>query len=269
MNESPNAQVVVDVARQSVDIKVTEVDPSKVLAVRGDQDIKVLELEHLLPAPRRARGEYKPATVDSFVAYVTKHLDREHTTIWVPPLGGSIVALLNDHAPGEPAWRDHKARLVLQHTEEWKRWTALDGRLVDQQTFAEHIEESQLDIVQPDAADVLEIAESFQATTSSQFKSAQRLATGQVHFTFVEDVEAKAGLNGELDIPTKIELSIAPFLGERACAITALLRYRVREGKLSIGYKLVRPTDVIRDAIDLIAERLQETFPRVYLGEPA
>jgi hypothetical protein len=116
---------------------------------------------------------------------------------------------------------------------------------------------------------VLEIAESFQASVSGSFKQAQRLANGQVHFEWVENVDATAGDRGEIEIPKQLELSIRPFLGEEPVALTALLRYRVRDGQLRIGYKLVRPADVIRFALDVIRERLAGEFPRVYLGVPA
>ena len=61
---------------------------------------------------------------------------------------------------------------------------------------------------------------------------------------------------------------LAPFLGEDRVPIEVLIRYRLREGKLSIGYKLVRPDDVVRHAIDMVAGRLQSSFERVYLGAP-
>src|SRR5207237_5067343 len=126
-----------------------------------------------------------------------------------------------------------------------------------------------LDITFPDAADLLEIAQTFYASTKADFRSGTRLSSGEVQFQYVEETQASAGRNGELSIPTKFDLRIAPFQGEERCALQALLRYRVREGNLAIGYELVRPDDVERDAMELIAERLRTTIARVYLGSPA
>jgi uncharacterized protein YfdQ (DUF2303 family) len=193
----------------------------------------------------------------------------DHTTVWVHQASGRVVAVLNDNAPEASAWGDHRLALQLVYTDEWKRWAAHDGRLLDQETFAEHIEESQVDVVEPDAADLLEIAQTFHATTTSSFKSAKRLNSGEVQLEYVEDIAASAGRKGDLSIPTELVLGIPIFLGEEVVRLTALLRYRIRDGKLAIGYKLVRPGDVVRQAIDAVAEQLRGEFPRVFLGEPA
>jgi uncharacterized protein YfdQ (DUF2303 family) len=266
-NES---QAIIDVAKEAAELKLVAVNREDgLIAVRSDQNVELRDLEQYADVPRRKRGVYRPATVDAFVAYAKEHELEDATTMWVHPDQPRILAIFDDLSAGAPAWREHQALLELGFTDEWKRWAKLDDQLVDQQAFAEHIEESQLDIVKPDAAVVLEIAESFQASVSGSFKQAQRLANGQVHFEWVENVDAKAGDRGEIEIPKQLELSIRPFLGEEPVALTALLRYRVRDGQLKIGYKLVRPADVIRFALDVIRERLADEFPRVYLGQPA
>lgn len=265
-----DAAAVIDVATRAAELQIKPVDANEALiAVRADHAVEIRDLEQFLDAPKRKRGQYRPATVDALVAYVKEHEDANHTTVWVHPEQPRVLAILDDHSAGSAAWRDHTALLELGFTDEWRRWADLDNKLVDQQTFAEHIEESQLDIVEPDAATVLEIAESFQASVSGSFKQAQRLANGQVHFEWVEDVNASAGDRGEIEIPKQIELVLSPFLGEKPVALTALLRYRVRDGQLRIGYKLVRPADVIRFALEAVRERLAGEFPRVYLGVPA
>jgi len=251
-----------------------ELDPNKTysLLVPDGDHVELLDLEYRLPAPERARGTYRPATVGALIDHVTRHYDKDHTTIWVHPTSGRIAAVFNDTAPGEgatPGWRDHCSQLDLRHTDEWLFWRSKDGQLVSQTEFAEHIEDGVKEIVEPAAADMLELAQSFQAAASASFRSATRLADGTVQMQYDEQLDAKAGRSGEIPIPTEFTLAIAPFLGEEPYKITARLRYRLTSGTLRLGYRLERPNDVVRDALEQIAARLTDRFTHVFLGEPA
>lgn len=270
--EMNDAEAIIEAARLTAD--PFAIDPTKrsIHAFLVPENAKLERVEvddRYLLTPERLTGAVRVDAVESFTAYVAEFYDPKTTTAWVNPSEHRIIAVLNDAQRDTPQWRDHRATLQLHLTPEWKRWRAKDGRLMGQVEFAEHIEESELDIVTPDAAELLEIAQTFHASTKAEFKSGTRLKTGEVAFQWVEETNATAGRKGDLTIPDKFELLISPFEGEDRCALTALLRYRVREGALSIGYKLVRPDDVIRAAIDLLAENLKETIDRVYLGSPA
>lgn len=267
-----DAQAIIEAAREIA--KPVEIDPSlpKIHAFVVPRDAKVETVtfdESYLEQPRRLTGRVTLEDVPSFRAYVREFYDDSHTTAWVDATQHRVVAVLNDAHAGSSAWRDHRATLQLVKTPEWKRWRSKDGVLMTQEDFARHIETSELDVVTPDAADLLEIASTFYASTKAEFRSGTRLQSGEVQFEWVEETTATAGRNRDLSIPAKFELRIAPFHGEEACAVIALLRYRVRDGKLTIGYELVRPDDVERDAMELIAETLRGDIARVYLGAPA
>lgn len=220
-------------------------------------------------APLRARGTYRPATVAALIDVIKRHQDVALTTVWVHPTTGRIVAIFNDAKPGEPAWRDHRAQLDLTVPEEWKHWKGKDGQMMSQVDFAEHIEDGLTEIVEPVGADMLELAQTFHASTDAQFRSAHRLQSGQVQVQYDETVTASAGTSKEIKIPREFKLAIPPFLGEEPYSLTALLRYRVSGGTLKLGYKLQRPDAVIRDALDRIAERLRGEFSSaVFIGEP-
>lgn len=226
-----------------------------------------------LTAPRRLTGTVKVEDPASFLAYVERFYDAERTTAWVDMDSANVVAVLNDAKRDEPAWRDHRAVLQLAKTPEWTRWRNGDagaaGRLMSQEAFARHIETSELDIVVPSAAELLELAQTFYAKTDVEFRSSQRLTSGEVQITYVEETTAGAGRNGEVDIPTTFELLIAPFHGEDKVPVQARLRYRVQGGNLSIGYELVRPDEVEREVLERVAANLRTKVERVYLGAPA
>ncbi len=275
-----NVEAIIQAAREHA-TPVT-VDPTKAqltafVVPAGATLQTVMPRDEFLEQPRRLKGSVVVEDVASFKAYVHRFYDEGATTAWVNMDQAKVVAVLNDgwcvEAEGidglVAGWRDHRATLQLVKTPEWKRWRERDGKTMDQESFARHIELSELDIVNPDAATLLEIAQTFWATTKADFRSGTRLQTGEVQFQYVEETQATAGRNRDLAIPARFELLLSPFHGEQPAAVTALLRYRVREGKLTLSYELVRPADVERQVLELIAEDLRRDIDRVYLGTPA
>lgn len=247
-----------------------ELDPEKVLGTHVPEgaDYEVLDLERFLPVPKRRRGSYSVATVDALVAYVQAHQDEDQTSVWVHPTSGQVVAVLNDNAPESPGWGDHKATLGLLVTDAWTHWGSLDGKLVGQETFAEHVEDGAAEVRDPSAADMLELAQSFHATTNASFRSGTRLSDGEIQFAYDEEVKATAGRSASMHVPETFTLAIRPFEGEQPVEVLARLRYRVKSGSLTIGYKLDRPQDVVRGVLDRIASRLNDDLPNVYVGSP-
>lgn len=226
----------------------------------------LIDTEKFAPAPRRPKGVYRPATVESLIAVVKRYHDSKRTTVWVHPTSGHVEVVFNDNAAA-PAWRDHRAVLDLTVTPKWRHWMSRDGQLMTQGTFAEHVEDGVAEIHKPPAADMLELAQTFHAHNQASFRSAIRLQDGTVQVQYDEELDAKAGRSAQMKIPTEFKLAISPFLGEAPYAVTALLRYRVSGGKLSIGYKLSRPDEVVRDALAKIAGRLTDEFGVVFIGE--
>jgi uncharacterized protein YfdQ (DUF2303 family) len=253
-----------------------KVSPLLSVTVPNGYTRETVDLREYLPAPDRAVGTVTTQTVQSFSAYVKRHDDTSASTVWVDADRGLLVAVLDDHIgtigdiEASPGWREHRATLALKPTDEWTHWTTWSGKLMDQEAFAEHVEDGETEIVKPEAAELKEIAMSMQGHTNAEWKSAKRLHDGSVQFIYSEDATATAGGKGELEIPQTFELLIRPFRGEEPVAMTARLRYRVKSGNLSIGYKLDRPNDVKSDAIDLITARLAEQFgaDRVFTGSP-
>jgi uncharacterized protein YfdQ (DUF2303 family) len=265
------AQVIVDITREAEAGKLVELDPTKLYSAvvpRGTER-QTIDLREYLDAPVRAKGTVTAQTVDDFARYITRHDTTDGTTVWVDMDTALIVGVLDDHGQEAPGWGQHRARLQLKPTDEWSHWTSLDGRLVDQETFAEHIEDGLKEIVDPAGTVMLEVAQSMQGHTKSDWKQAKRLSDGSISFVYHEEATATAGGAGEMQIPERFVLGIAPFLGEEAYKVNARLRYRVTGGNLTIGYKLDRPGDVVRDAIDHIADRLAAQFAdRVFIGKP-
>jgi len=268
-DHNTGAAEVIAVAQRAVELRELDLEKDYAVVTPGGNAV-LIDTEKLRERPLRSRGVFEPATVDSLIAYVEKHQDADHSTVWVHPTEGKVVAVLDDHAKDSPAWREHRAELTLIETEEWTLWTKGDGEYFDQETFAERLQDGLPDIAEPDAADLLEIASTLQGTTEAKFRSGVKLANGAVTMEYDEKIEATAGQHGDLAIPEVFKLAIAPFVGSEKVEVTARLRWRIRAGTVALGYKLEQPERIVRDALDGIAARLSDRFKdRVFSGTPA
>jgi uncharacterized protein YfdQ (DUF2303 family) len=263
------AAAIIGTAQQAVGLQ--DFDPALNYAVVApDGGVSLLDLEKFREAPDRARGTFKPATIESLVAYVETHKLDGATTLWVHETSGLVVAVLDDHSAKTPAWRQHRAELQLRPSSEWEFWMGANNRLMGQEDFANHLQEGLPDILNPDGATLLEIAEKFHASTEVKFRSGVDRTSGEVKFLYDESVEAKASTSqGDIAVPRQFTLMLAPFIGEKKVEVAANLRYSAKGGTLHLGYKLERPERVVEDALNRVASGLAEKFDRVYRGTPA
>lgn len=268
-----DTQAVIDVATRATEPHPLDKDGrffSVVTPPNGSAKVIDLEdhLQKYADRPRRKEGTVQLTDAASLVAYVKAH-KLPATAIYADWRNKRIVAVLNDHETGGPGWGDHQAVLTLTLTPEWCVWKQRDGVLSNQEEFAEHIEDHASDISEPPAADMLELAQTFHASSSVDFKSQTRLASGQVQLRYEETIQAKAGQSGNLTIPPGFLLLLSVFEGMDPVEISARLRYRLREGHLSIGYKLDRPDNAIRAAVDAVVAEIERATELVVLrGTP-
>lgn len=255
----------------------TTLEPGTIyLAPRSDGGHDVVDLdtnEHRRrsqAAPARKTGHVSFTEHESLAAYVNGHKADDATTLWADRDKGTIVAVLNDHSTLATAgWGDHRATLTLQQSPAWKAWSAANGRTFEQVAFADFIEDRLADVDKPDGAHLLEVAQSIQATKGVVMKSAARLDNGEVKFRYEEQVDAKAGQQGDLTIPTRLALGIAPFDGLDLYRVEARLRFRLANGSVSFSVHLDRPEDVLRAAFAAVADAVADaTELPVFFGSP-
>lgn len=236
-------------------------------------DLEELE-EKLAPHPRRKKGTVHVQDAESFIAYIEKHGIAD-TEVYADLSRMALVGVINAHeesdvdGEGTAGHRDHRVQLELLQTDAWKAWLAHDRKVLAQQQFAEHLEDRADDVVDPDAATMLEIAQSLIATTGVDFKSATRLADGQVQFRYEENTAARAGHAGDLEIPQTFALEVSPFEGCPPVSLVARFRYRIGSNGLQLFYVLNNPADVARDAfiayVDTVAESITQPL---FKGRP-
>jgi uncharacterized protein YfdQ (DUF2303 family) len=203
-------------------------------------------IEERQDTPDRKTGTVSLNDADSFVRYYNLHASAEKPPIYGQLRPVQFVSVLNDHTAQAPGWADFKAIYAVQHSPEWKTWIGHNGNqkaFGSTEEFAYFIEENSLDIVSPDASDMLTIALNFKLTDSVNFRAAQRLDNGQVDFQYTTMIDASAGSagGGKLTIPETIGISIPVFdaLNPKKYELDARFRYRLSEGRLKLWYELI------------------------------
>lgn len=266
-----DAKAIIDLAVGAAVPRPLDADAVYSIVVPEDAEHKVVDLESFLAVPRRKRGVVRLHNPASLSAYVVRHDAKDGTAALFADLDAArIVGVLNGPSDEAPGWGDHRAELTLRQTPAWKRWMSRNGIIDSQAKFAEHIEDGLAEIAEPPGADLLELAQNFQATTKAAFRSARHLNNGQRQLVYEETIDAKAGEKGQITIPAEFLIVVAPFEGSEVQTIAARLRYRLRDGNLAIGYVLDHPEVVIRSAFsDVLAKVESATALAAYHGTPA
>jgi uncharacterized protein YfdQ (DUF2303 family) len=269
MIETDNLQTLVTTAQEAAAGQPLE--PGKVYAFRTPQGIQRVDLtgpDHTGQPPRKA-GTTTVRDAASFAAYFGKHADPD-TEVYADADRLTVTAVLDAHTADTARWSGHRLSLSLRKTKAWEQWTALDGKLMSQEQFAEFIEDHLPELLEPAAATMLEIAQSIQATTKAEFQSGTRLQSGERQLKYTEDVRASAGRKGELIIPETFTVGLVPFEGSEGYKLTARLRYRITDSTLRMGFKLDRPHDILttafQDVVTAIGEGIEQP---VMNGTPA
>ncbi|MBA4865960.1 DUF2303 family protein [Streptomyces sp. PSKA54] len=263
------AQTIVDTALRSA--PPAELEPGKVYAFHTASGVHKIDLtgpEHTGIPPRKT-GSTTVRDATSWIAYWVKHSDG-NSEVYSDSERLTVTAVLDAHTDQTARWSGHRLVLSLRQTDAWKQWLQFDGKLLGQEQFAEFLEDHLPELLEPSSADMLEIAQSIQATSKVDFQSGTRLRDGQRQLQYVETTTAKAGQKGQLTIPETFVVGLVPFEGSEGYRLTARLRYRIEGSGLRMGYKLERPGDILRTAFaDVVAAIGEQIDAPVMNGAPA
>ena len=230
----------------------------------------IVETEQWADRPHRTRRKVTVTDVASLVLYATGQAEARQLELWADEASATVVAVLNaPEGPETPNWTDHRATLALRSSPEWRAWTEVSGKLLGQEELAEFVEDHSADIVRPEPAVMLELAQSFHARSKVAFEATRMLDSGRRALEYRETVEARAGRKGEIAIPATIDLALRPWEGCDAYRVSARLRYRISDGVLRIGVKLIDPDAVLRAAFGDVVDAVEGgTEVRAYRGKP-
>lgn len=272
--DAASARTEADAIAETARLTTTphELEPGKIYAVQTPTSVQIidLDLDKYRDTPRRKTGTVRVEDLDSFFAYWEKHSD-DASEVFVDVDRHTVTAVLDADTADGARWGQHRLVLGLKTTDRWADWTHYDRQELRQVQFAEFIEDHLDDIRAPAAAEMLEIATTFQAATKVRFTSNVRLSSGQRTLAWEESIEAKSGETGKLTVPTEFMIGVAPFdFCEAVFEINARFRYRMNNGNLVVLYLLDDPARAVRDAmLDLVTQIQDKTQRTVMRGTPA
>lgn len=235
---------------------------NKVITVDGltqmlvHSDYKVVDLtaaiEAARPAPTRKKGTVYLADLDSFLTYVKEQGSPGTTRIFADIDSRTLTAIFNDHSNVDVAdgagWRDHRAIFTAALSKEYETWAANDGKQMEQEAFAIHLEDNIADVVEPSGEKLLLVALSLQAKNEVSFNSARRLDNGQVQLEYTENLTTSAGGAAAMEVPRTFAIGARLFKGGHGYRINARLKLRVAGGKVKFWYELDRPHQALEEA---------------------
>jgi uncharacterized protein YfdQ (DUF2303 family) len=260
--------------------EVVELTPGGIYAVRtpnGYQTINLTKEDVLKSAgqPRNsAKSSYAFHSIESFTLYAKGVFDAcsveldnidnvdyiayRRQAICIADEDRGTIRLIFDASPNE--WGDVYAELQLHKSPEAKRWAEASGTYMAQQDFAEFCELNLETFSSPDAATILEIAQTFQAKSTVDFSSAVRLSSGAIKLKREEQINATAGERADISIPEVLTVAMPLFKYGKAYAVKARLRYRIVNSAVKLSVLLVDPEMAIehafKEVVDEVSTRL-------------
>lgn len=223
--------------------------------------------------PGRVRAHLTLETVGSLAAYANRFSNPE-STILASITSDEIVAILNYHQSSrdlqppvegpnatcavEGNFLDHRAVLKLSRSLEWVMWTGVDGKLMPQLDFCRFLEENREDIRTPDAATILEACRDLQGLQKVDFRSVVREDSDNYRIEYSSEADARPKREG-VTMPSEFVLGLPVYFDDEEVEVRALLRWKIDDGKLSIGVKLKRAERIRQAQFKKIVLDLAET----------
>lgn len=251
------AAVVAELADQNAEAQRVPVATGEVYLVRdGEGGLTTIDTDKYAETPRHVEAARVVTDAASFANYVNRH-KTAGTEVFAHTNSSTVVAIIDSHegTGADAGWQKHRLTLALEKSKSWLAWEAVDGKLLDQATFADFLDDRWSDVIDPDPALMVDLATTFQAKTKVDFDSGVRMDSGEVKLTYAETVTARAGQKGEITIPKKVKLALRPYVGGPIYSLWAHFRYRLQGGDVVMGFRLERPENTLDAAFaDIVTD---------------
>lgn len=256
-NEVTNAQAIIDLARAGLPVHPVDGMPGLVAVPKAD-GVLIEDQRRNLLAPPRPSGNIVVYTPDAFIAHLN-NLNATETGAAIfadaNPTKPAITAILNyDQPNGLAGWRDHRLMISFRTTPQWDLFIAKSGKMMSAGEFAEFIEDNRRFFVTPDSADMMHIVQNFEVSSQVKTRQVIRLDNGGVQISHQDDPDATILKNPNVEkvynVPQEFELALRPYQGSKQYRVKAAFRWRLNNGILSFGYKLLDTDKYVEDAVN-------------------
>lgn len=207
---------------------------------------RIESLERFQTLPNRTEANHSFVTVESLADYYRKHGADATAMVSADYKAAQIVAVLDGDRADGPGFKAHKATFKAEVAPKLAAWLKVSGQPMGQTTFGEFLESRAVDVVQPDAATIMEMVMTFDATKKVTFKQSTRLSDGQRQFQYIEENETR----GAVTLPERIVVRTPIYRGQAAQDVTFLLRYRIEDGALRFTVTMHNKDEVMQEAFD-------------------
>jgi uncharacterized protein YfdQ (DUF2303 family) len=235
-------------------------------------DMKIEKLDDLADKFRKKPVRIHEITTvyseQSFCEYFNRY-QNEHSTVIIDFNQSRVVGFIDYHeSTEEPRYKNHCVIYSFPKTPEFSAWFNNDNSKLSQEEFAYFIEERFGEIVEPNAAAMLQVAQNLKATKEVNFKQSKRLDNGQNQFIYEETINGTCS-SGDIEVPELFKIQLQIFKFGAAYKLSARLRYRISPNGLSFWYTLINPQRSLDDAIADVEAYLTENCitEHIYMGD--
>lgn len=215
------------------------------------------EIERYRLKPKASAGTAKVETLESFIDLTNRHkLDSSvifAATTWPNP---KLTAVIDYHGTDHaPDFLKHRVEYSFPLTDEFKAWVGKNDKAMDQQDFAEFLEEHAAELASPldqERTDyeplfkerfalpneLIELSRSLEVFVGAKVKQSTRIQSGERQIVF--ETEHMSSKGEPIDIPGIFMIQLPPFVDGDVVRIPARIRYRVQGGALLWFFQLYR-----------------------------
>lgn len=244
--------------------EIVEVDGVRLL-VTPDGGCKVIK--DLLKSPIRPEGFVVLRDMPSILAYAAAKASKEAgAEIRLQATGDIKAQLIVDAA----TFGQYGAFYVPVPSQSYLDWTEKDGCQMDQASFAlfieRHIDDIHAAEKMPSASDLLTFCSAIEDSRRITFKKSVSLQDGRVELVYAE--KASDAQEQKMQLFREFQIALRPYLDrDSAYAVTASLRYRIRDGQITFWYEL-KGLEAVREKIRAdIRMELEGSHLPVYLAD--
>jgi uncharacterized protein YfdQ (DUF2303 family) len=195
----------------------------------------ITDLEAFQGRPNRMRADHVFRDTRSLALYLERYAEASSLALSDPEKRLiRVVVDYHEHKPRAAQHGEHIASFSARFTAEYAAWRAISGKLKSQVDAGMFLEDRATDVIEPDAAAIMDMVMTFDALKKVTFRQSTRLHDGQRQFTYSEENEAR----GNVTLPERIMLLLPIFEGQDPERIMVRVRYRIEDGSLKFQFDI-------------------------------
>lgn len=219
-----------------------------------------------LPNPLHMTGAVSLHTSQALVDFVKTYKGTRDVAIYLDATQNKATAVFGHHGADKAGWCGFKAELLFTLDPRFKRWLDLNNKWLDQQAFAEFLEDNGNNIAEPDASTLIDIISDLKVNKTVNVQSTRVLRNGDIRLQWDEtSAETKT-------VPSEFKLTLPVYARQKTLfGVTARLRYRFADRQLKWLFIINEMESLLLEAWqrETLLIRDAESICPIWDGSPA